>query len=103
MNGIYSKMRDIKLQYINDYFDGAPVWCDVDIKGFVTVEYDKLTDPEGNELVSSMTFILPPICPLPKPGNRIVCSNKTFDVLMVEIKRSITGRVAAYKCICGDI
>ena len=103
MEEMWNKMKNIKLQYIDNHFDGVPVWSEIEIKGFVAAEYDKLVGDDGNELVSSIKFIIPPICPLPKPGNRICCDGKTYDVLLVEIKRSMTGRVAGYNCVCGDI
>ena len=101
MKNLFEPAANLILQTINNYFDGLPVWEEHTIRGRLLYEKKVLSADENPTPVYSAVFFIPSDCREPQPGNRIKHNGILYDVTSVEHKKDISGKSAAYRCICG--
>ena len=101
MRKLFEPAIPLVLQVISSYFDGLPVWEEYTIRGRLLYEKKALSSDENPAQLCSAVFFIPADSREPKPGNRIKYNGTLYDITLVENKRDISGKSAAFRCTCG--
>ena len=101
MKNLFEPAIPLILQAVSSYFDGLPVWEEFTIRGRLLYEKKALSTDEHPAQLCSAVFFIPADSREPKPGNRIKYNGILYDITLVETKKDISGKTAAYRCTCG--
>lgn len=94
------RKEDLTLLTVDSYFDGVEVWKEFTVRGCFTLEYQSLSGDQFNELSSTVIVLLEP-GKFPHPGDRIRRGEELYDIGLVEVKKSLGGKIEFFRCACG--
>jgi hypothetical protein len=96
----FKHKENLILQTIDGCYDGVEVWKEFPVRGCFTIEYESLSGDQFNELATTVIVLLEP-GKFPHPGDRLKRGNQLYDIGLVEIKKSVGGKIEFYRCACG--
>ena len=101
MNRFFKKTEPMLLHVIDKAFDGVNIWETYDIKGRKVSDSAGLSGEDMAELYYSAIFHVLPEYRMPHPGDRIEYNGTLYDVVLVEKKCGLEGKIISYRCVCG--